>query len=75
MVRYVYKCTNKQCDNIEEREFPMGKAPEEADICLDCAAGALIRAYVPVAVSFKGSGFYRTDNPKTKHVSTQMEVI
>lgn len=70
MPRYDYKC---DCGYEEETSYPMGMAPE-IRCCSSCGEILLRRVYTPVAVSFKGSGFYRTDNPKTKHVNTKLKV-
>jgi len=69
---YVYKCPS--CTYTEEVDFPMGTAPEVIDVCLACDSSIMYRKYLPSAVSFKGSGFYTTDNPKTKHVRSSLKV-
>jgi predicted nucleic acid-binding Zn ribbon protein len=66
---YVYRC--KETDLTYEADFPIGNAPDE----LNCGCGTpMRRVYLPTAISFRGSGFYRTDNPRTKHVRTGLKV-
>ena len=72
MPRYDYRCS--LCGHTEEREMSFVDIPDVLDNCPDCNYGNLKRVYSPVAVSFKGSGFYKTDNPKTKHVKTSAKV-
>lgn len=72
MVKYEYMC--RQCGDIEETEFPMGTAPSTIGECLRCDSTVMHRLFSPVAVSFKGSGFYRTDNRKTKRVRASAKV-
>jgi len=69
MPAYIYRCP---CGNEEELDFRMGTAPSNWH-CDECE-GWMKRVFLPIAVSFKGSGFYRTDNPKTTHVNTRVKV-
>lgn len=59
MPSYGYRCTN--CGFEEDNSYPLGTAPE-IRCCSACGYIALRRVYTPIAVSFKGHGFYRTDN-------------
>jgi putative FmdB family regulatory protein len=53
---YEYRCPNGHVFELFQR---MGDAPPER--CETCGAGPLERVLYPVAVHFKGSGFYATD--------------
>jgi putative FmdB family regulatory protein len=53
---YEYRCPNGHVFELIQR---MGDAAPEA--CEVCGAGPLERVLYPVAVHFKGSGFYSTD--------------
>lgn len=69
MPTYVYKCDNSGF--TYEINFPMGTAPDT----VECGCGSpMRRVFLPTAVSFKGSGFYKTDHPKTSKVSTRVKV-
>jgi predicted nucleic acid-binding Zn ribbon protein len=70
MAKYVYYCAFD--DETLELEYPIGTAPER-QYCYSCE-GWMKKVIFPAAVSFKGSGFYRTDNPKTKHVRSKVDV-
>jgi putative FmdB family regulatory protein len=53
---YEYKCPN---GHVFERFHGMHEpSPEECEVC---GAGPVQRVLYPVAVHFKGSGFYSTD--------------
>ena len=68
MPRYDYRC---ESGHEEELLFPIGEAVES----YICGCGSLAkRVFHPVAVSFKGAGFYKTDNLKTKHVRSKVDV-
>ena len=56
MARYDYKCTS--CGKVFEVEHPMSERPRIT--CPDCGADAE-RVFEPSGISFKGSGFYNTD--------------
>jgi putative FmdB family regulatory protein len=56
---YEYKCPN---GHIFELFQKMADAPPE--VCEICGEGPLQRVLYPVAVHFKGSGFYSTDYGK-----------
>lgn len=56
MARYDYKCTS--CDKVFEVEHPMSDRPHIT--CPNCGADAE-RVFEPSGISFKGSGFYNTD--------------
>lgn len=58
MAKYQYACF--QCDKDYEKERTMAEA-EPIYHCDSCGY-ALARVYSPVGVSFKGKGFYSTDN-------------
>lgn len=53
---YEYRCPNGHVFELFQR---MDDAPPEA--CPTCEAGPLEKVLYPVAVHFKGSGFYSTD--------------
>ena len=53
---YEYKCPNGHVFELFQR---MSDPPPET--CEVCGAGPLERVLYPVAVHFKGSGFYTTD--------------
>jgi putative FmdB family regulatory protein len=53
---YEYRCPNGHVFELFQR---MTDAPPDA--CEVCGAGPLERVLYPVAVHFKGSGFYTTD--------------
>jgi putative FmdB family regulatory protein len=53
---YEYRCPNGHTFEVFQR---MTDAPVEA--CQECGAGPVEKVLFPVAVHFKGSGFYSTD--------------
>ncbi len=53
---YEYRCPNGHTFEIFQR---MADAPVER--CQECGAGPVEKVLFPVAVHFKGSGFYSTD--------------
>jgi putative FmdB family regulatory protein len=53
---YEYRCPNGHLFELFQR---IGDAPPEA--CEVCGEGPVERVLYPVAVHFKGSGFYSTD--------------
>jgi putative FmdB family regulatory protein len=53
---YEYRCPNGHTFEVFQR---MSDAPVEA--CETCGAGPVEKVLYPVAVHFKGSGFYSTD--------------
>jgi putative FmdB family regulatory protein len=53
---YEYRCPNGHVFELFQR---IGDAPPEK--CETCGAGPVERVLYPVAVHFKGSGFYSTD--------------
>jgi putative FmdB family regulatory protein len=53
---YEYRCPNGHLFELFQR---MGEAPPE--VCEVCGDGPVERVLYPVAVHFKGSGFYTTD--------------
>jgi putative FmdB family regulatory protein len=53
---YEYKCPNGHVFELFQR---MSDPPPE--VCVDCGEGPVVRVLYPVAVHFKGSGFYSTD--------------
>jgi putative FmdB family regulatory protein len=60
---YEYRCPNGHTFELFQK---MSDAP--ADSCVTCGAGPVEKLLFPVAVHFKGSGFYSTDygSRKTK---------
>jgi putative FmdB family regulatory protein len=53
---YEYRCPNGHTFEVFQR---MSDAPVE--VCPTCGAGPVEKLLFPVAVHFKGSGFYSTD--------------
>jgi putative FmdB family regulatory protein len=53
---YEYRCPNGHTFELFQR---MTDPP--ADVCVTCGAGPVEKLLFPVAVHFKGSGFYSTD--------------
>ncbi|MGH3133364.1 MAG: FmdB family zinc ribbon protein [Gaiellaceae bacterium] len=58
---YEYRCPNGHTFEVFQR---MAEAPVEA--CTICGAGPVEKILFPVAVHFKGSGFYSTDYGRGK---------
>ena len=58
---YEYRCPNGHTFEIFQR---MTDAPSE--VCVTCGAGPVEKILFPVAVHFKGSGFYSTDYGRGK---------
>jgi putative FmdB family regulatory protein len=56
---YEYRCPNGHAFEVFQR---MSDLPPEA--CPECGAGPVEKVLFPVAVHFKGSGFYSTDYGK-----------
>ena len=56
---YEYRCPNGHTFEVFQK---MSEAPIEA--CVTCGAGPVEKLLFPVAVHFKGSGFYSTDYGK-----------
>ncbi|GIU94295.1 MAG: hypothetical protein KatS3mg012_0752 [Gaiellaceae bacterium] len=56
---YEYRCPNGHTFEIFQK---MSEAPPDA--CPTCSAGPVEKLLFPVAVHFKGSGFYATDYGK-----------
>ena len=56
MARYDYRCTG--CGNVFEVEHPMSEHPSIT--CPECGKPAE-RVFSASGISFKGSGFYNTD--------------
>jgi putative FmdB family regulatory protein len=61
MVTYEYKCTS--CPETTTVQAKMGTA--EAPACPSCG-GSTRRVFGAGAVTFKGSGFYRTDSRRDR---------
>jgi putative FmdB family regulatory protein len=53
---YEYRCPQGHVFELFQR---MDDSPPE--VCVDCGEGPVQRVLYPVAVHFKGSGFYSTD--------------
>jgi putative FmdB family regulatory protein len=62
---YEYRCPNGHTFEVFQR---MSDPP--ADACATCGAGPVEKVLFPVAVHFKGSGFYSTDYGRSKKAST-----
>src|SRR5215207_7235644 len=58
MPTYVYRCL--QCEERFEVQQPFTAEPVTA--CRVCGRGPVKKVFTPVGVTFKGSGFYKTDN-------------
>ena len=58
---YEYRCPNGHTFEVFQR---MSDPPAEA--CVTCGSGPVERLLFPVAVHFKGSGFYSTDYGRGK---------
>ena len=60
MPTYEYKC--EFCERIAESQRPI----DERDAFTECreCGNEMRRVLSQVGVQFKGSGFYKTDNPK-----------
>lgn len=56
---YEYRCPNGHTFELFQK---MSEAPPDA--CPSCSAGPVEKVLFPVAVHFKGSGFYSTDYGK-----------
>jgi putative FmdB family regulatory protein len=59
MPSYLYRC--EHCHTELEVEQSMNDDPLVD--CDDCKQKALRRVIRPASIGFKGSGFYRNDNP------------
>jgi len=57
MPTYLYECS--YCDEMVEVDAP---GPPKRVTCGNCGYRGMKRVYTPVAVQFKGEGFYSTDN-------------
>jgi putative FmdB family regulatory protein len=58
---YEYRCPNGHVFEVFQR---MGDPPP--DSCETCGAGPVDRVLLPIAVHFKGSGFYSTDYGRSR---------
>ena len=58
MPTYVYRCL--QCEQRFELQQSFSDAPASA--CVVCGQGPVKKVFTPVGVTFKGSGFYKTDS-------------
>lgn len=56
MPKYDYKCS--ECGEVEEQYHRIYEYPEDSY----CCDAPVDKVYTPAAVTFKGSGFYRTDS-------------
>lgn len=65
MTRYDYRCTS--CNTVFEVEHPMSEHPHVT--CPTCGADAT-RVFAPGGISFKGSGFYNTDQRSDASAAT-----
>jgi putative FmdB family regulatory protein len=65
---YEYRCPNGHTFELFQK---MSDAPAEA--CLTCGAGPVEKLLFPVAVHFKGSGFYSTDYGSRKSKAKDAE--
>ncbi len=58
MPTYVYRCLH--CEERFEVQQPFSAGPVTE--CRVCGQGPVKKVFLPVGVTFKGSGFYKTDN-------------
>jgi len=58
MPTYVYRCL--QCEERFEVQQSFHDGP--VSVCTVCGRGPVKKVFTPVGVTFKGSGFYRTDS-------------
>jgi len=65
---YEYRCPNGHRFELFQR---MTDPP--ADVCVTCGAGPVEKLLFPVAVHFKGSGFYSTDYGSRKAKTKESE--
>ena len=65
---YEYRCPNGHTFEVFQR---MTDPPSE--VCVTCGAGPVEKILFPVAVHFKGSGFYSTDYGKGKKKPKESE--
>jgi putative FmdB family regulatory protein len=65
---YEYRCPNGHTFEIFQR---MSDPPSE--VCVTCGRGPVEKILFPVAVHFKGSGFYSTDYGKAKNKPKEKE--
>jgi putative FmdB family regulatory protein len=65
---YEYRCPNGHVFELFQR---MSDPPPEA--CTECGAAPVERVLYPVAVHFKGSGFYSTDYGKGSRKAKEKE--
>jgi putative FmdB family regulatory protein len=68
MPTYIYKCA----DCGHRFEAVQGFHDDPLDTCPDCG-GQVRRVIGNVGVTFKGSGFYRTDSRETKKPAAKTE--
>jgi putative FmdB family regulatory protein len=66
---YEYRCPNGHTFEVFQR---MSDPP--ASVCEVCGAGPVEKVLFPVAVHFKGSGFYATDYGRGSRKATAKEV-
>jgi len=59
---YEYRCPNGHTFEVFQK---MAEAPVE--LCVTCGEGPVEKILFPVAVHFKGSGFYSTDYGRGSH--------
>jgi putative FmdB family regulatory protein len=65
---YEYRCPNGHTFEVFQR---MSDPP--ASVCETCGAGPVEKVLFPVAVHFKGSGFYATDYGRASRKPTTKE--
>lgn len=58
---YVYRCTD--CSHEFERLQKTNDLP--LTVCPECGSGSIHKVISPCGIIFKGSGFYKTDNPSS----------
>lgn len=67
MPAYDFRCS--YCGNTAERSFSILEVPEVIELCPECQFAPMKKVILPAAVSFHGSGFYKTDNRITRKSS------
>jgi putative FmdB family regulatory protein len=58
MPTYVFKCV----PNDHQFEIQLGFADPSPTECIVCGGSPVKKVFTPVGVTFKGSGFYKTDS-------------
>jgi len=62
MPAYEYKCTQDDAHATMSVNRSI-MDPDPGYTCFECES-EMVRHFTPFSIQFKGSGFYKTDNPK-----------